>query len=367
MGLPFAFWINPVPAGAASTTFDFSVDTTKTDGGSSSTTQFRIPFYQFGAVPNCVVDWGDGNSDTITTHNQAEAIHTYATSGIYNIEIDGVIGSWRFDGSTDEKKLLSISNWGSFNFDKNRAFYNCSNLTTISATDIPTISTGSLQQTFQSCTKLTNFNVDGWDVSGVTSTKQMFISCGLLTTVNCENWNVGLVTTTEEMFKNCSDLITLDLSNWNVTSIINMRNTFYRNYDLTSIGDVTSWDINDNVDFRGTFEDCRILADLDVTAWDIGSVTRVDRMFYNADAFDNSLANWDIDQITIYNSFMQNATGLSTANYDATLISWAAQTPTSGVTPNFGGSQYTLGGAGETARDVLINTYGWTITDGGGI
>tara|TARA_R110002074_G_scaffold373260_3_gene549153 strand:- start:10035 stop:11135 length:1101 start_codon:yes stop_codon:yes gene_type:complete len=366
MGLPFAFWKS---SAVASTTFDFSVDTTKTDGGSSSNTQFRIPFYQYGNAPNCTVDWGDGNSDTITTYNQAEATHTYATSGIYDIKIDGVIGSWRFNGSTatDEKKLLSISNWGIFNFDKNRAFYNCTNLTTISATDIPVITTGSLQQTFQSCAKLTNFNVDGWDVSGVTNLRLMFTSCSLLTTVNCENWNVGLVTRMDEMFKNCKDLITLDLSNWNTANVVNMRDTFYRNYDLTSIGDVSSLDVSGNVDFKGTFEDCRVLADLDASNWNLGSATRVDRMFYNADFFNNSLANWDINQITNFNSFMQNASGLSTANYDATLISWAGQTPSINESPNFGGSQYTLGGTAEAARNTLVSTYGWTITDGGGI
>tara|TARA_R110000765_G_scaffold102311_1_gene191135 strand:- start:1130 stop:2224 length:1095 start_codon:yes stop_codon:yes gene_type:complete len=364
MGLPFAFWKS---SATASTTFDFSVDTTKTDGGSTSTTQFRLPFNQYGTAPNCTVDWGDGNSDTITTYNQAEATHTYATSGIYDIKIDGVIGSFTFQAgtSTDEKKLISISNWGGFSLGGSR-FRNCSNLTTISATDMPIFGT-SLRRTFAGCNKLTSFNVDGWDVSTVTDFREMFAACSLLTTLNCENWNVGLVTRMDEMFKNCQDLITLDLSNWNTTNVVNMRDTFYRNYDLTSIGDVTSWDINDNVDFKGTFEDCRVLADLDVTAWDIGSVTRIDRMFYNADAFDNSLANWDIDQITNFNSFMQNATGLSTANYDATLISWAAQTPTSGVSPNFGGSQYTLGGTAEAARNTLVSTYGWTITDGGGI
>ena len=50
------------------------------------------------------------------------------------------------------------------------------------------------------------------------------------------------------------------------------------------------------------------------------------------------------------------------------LLVGPAQTPLlNGLTPNFGGSQYTLGGAAESARNTLINTYGWTITDGGGI
>ena len=56
---------------------------------------------------------------------------------------------------------------------------------------------------------------------------------------------------------------------------------------------------------------------------------------------------------------------MSTANYDATLISWAAQTPQSNININFGGSQYSY--EAVAARNTLINTYNWTITDGGGI
>jgi len=39
--------------------------------------------------------------------------------------------------------------------------------------------------------------------------------------------------------------------------------------------------------------------------------------------------------------------------------------PQSNMSVHFGNSQYTAGGAAEAARTSLINTYGWTITDGG--
>jgi hypothetical protein len=77
-----------------------------------------------------------------------------------------------------------------------------------------------------------------------------------------------------------------------------------------------------------------------------------------------SLANWTPVSMTAANSFMLNNSAMSTANYDATLISWAAQSLQSNVNINFGNAQYTLGGAAEAARNTLINTYSWTITDG---
>jgi len=53
------------------------------------------------------------------------------------------------------------------------------------------------------------------------------------------------------------------------------------------------------------------------------------------------------------------------ATLQAAFPSGAGYTPT--ISINFGGSQYTTGGAGETARTSLISTFGWTISDGGGV
>ena len=36
---------------------------------------------------NFKVYWGDGTSDIITTYNQAETLHQYASTGIYEIRI----------------------------------------------------------------------------------------------------------------------------------------------------------------------------------------------------------------------------------------------------------------------------------------
>ena len=59
---------------------------------------------------------------------------------------------------------------------------------------------------------------------------------------------------------------------------------------------------------------------------------------------------------------------MTTANYDALLVSWEGQAPNSGLgNVSFGESEFTLGSAAETARDSLETTYTWTITDGGGI
>ena len=79
------------------------------------------------------------------------------------------------------------------------------------------------------------------------------------------------------------------------------------------------------------------------------------------------LSGLDVTSLTTASSMMLG-TDMSTANYDATLIAWEAQTLQTGVTVDFGGSIYTSGGAAEAARDSLTNlgTNAWEVTDGGG-
>ena len=86
-------------------------------------------------------------------------------------------------------------------------------------------------------------------------------------------------------------------------------------------------------------------------------------MFYNCDLFDQSLAAWSIGNVTNFTNFMQNATGLSTSNYDATLIAWALQPLNTGLSINFGGSQFTE--SAYASRFSLIEDDSWTIVDGG--
>ena len=63
---------------------------------------------------------------------------------------------------------------------------------------------------------------------------------------------------------------------------------------------------------------------------------------------------------------------LSTSNYDALLVKWGSQASSIAASTNgnlqnvnMGTSTYTAGSAAATARNTLVNTYGWSITDGG--
>lgn len=314
----------------------------KTDNaGVSASNQITLPLISSG-VHNFAVDWGDGTSDEITSYNQPEVTHTYSVAGEYEVTIDGEYNAFRFNNGGDRLKLLEIKNFGvSQVYDLYVSYRGCSNLT-ITATDIWNLSTTANIPflCFQSCTSLTTIQgIESLDFKNINSTYGMFNSC---TNFNqpLNNLNVSGITNMRLMFAN-SRAFDQPLNNWNTSNVTDMGSLFSQ-----------SMSFNQPLD-----------------NWDTSNVTNMSQMFYGAFipqpmAFDQSLASWNITSVTnMTNMFLGMA--LSTANYDATLIGWASQAVQSNVPFHGGNSKYTAGGAAETARDTLINTYGWTITDGG--
>jgi hypothetical protein len=91
-------------------------------------------------------------------------------------------------------------------------------------------------------------------------------------------------------------------------------------------------------------------------------VTNMSYMFHNASAFNQNLGAWKVGALTAATHMFAGVT-LSTANYDALLQGWSAQTLHSGVAFSAGNSQYC---AGKPARTTLTSApNSWVITDGG--
>ena len=288
--------------------FEFSVKTN--NSGVSTSTQFRMPLTTSTGL-DFDVDWGDGTVENITNHTLA--IHDYGTAGTYTIKVTGSILGWQFNDGGDKQKLLNISKFGALNISVSRAFYGCSNMTS-NATDRPKITQSNLERTFQNCPNFNN-NISNWNMSDVT--------------------NLGL------FFGGCSNF-NQDISNWDISNVTNLFGCFFNCTNFNQ----------------------------DIGSWNTSKVTLLSNFaigcFRGCTNFNQDLSNWDINQVTDFDNFMLGVT-LSTANYDALLVAWEAQAPLTGKSINFGGSKYTLLSAAATARASLIATYGWTITDGGGI
>lgn len=192
--------------------FRFRIDTR--NAGATGTDQIKLPLISTGTY-SFDVDWGDGSTDTITSYNQAEATHTYASAGIYTIECTGVFikPDW-FSGSGDPLKLIEVGNWGGTNLTINNlfSFRGCTNMT-CTATDSPTLS-GDISGCFYQCSSIVN-GIANWDFSNVTSAQFFALSATLLND---------------------------DISSWDVTSCTNFGSAFtgtamsQANYDALLIG-----------------------------------------------------------------------------------------------------------------------------------
>ena len=310
--------------------FVFTIDTENTSSGSSLNTQFMMPLVSSGSY-NATVNWGDGSSDTITSYNQQEVTHTYTSAGQYEISIEGTLQGWQFNNAGDKLKMLDVKQWGVLDLSTNAAFRGCFNLDA-SATDAPTISTTDLRQTFQYCYSFNGY-VNDWNTTNVTNLFAVFFSCYTFNQP-LNSWDVSSVTNLSQSFRECF-VFDQDLNSWDTSNVENMSQTFYNCSQ-----------------FNG-----------DIYNWDTTNVERMDLMFRDCDLFDQSLAAWNIENVTNFTNFMQNASGLSTSNYDATLIAWQAGGHDNDISINFGGSQFTE--SAYAARFSLIEDDGWTIVDGG--
>jgi len=310
--------------------FVFTIDTENTSSGSSLNTQFMMPLVSGGSY-NAVVNWGDGSSDTITSYNQQEVTHTYSSAGQYEISIEGTLQGWQFNNAGDKLKMLDVKQWGVLDLSTERAFYGCTNLDA-SATDAPTVTSTTFQFMFRECT---NFNgaIGNWDISTVTNLKDCFLNSSTFNKP-LNTWNVSNITSMISVFNGCTSF-DQDLNSWDTSNVERMDYMFLNCSQ-----------------FNG-----------DIYSWDTTNVENMQQMFYNCDLFDQSLAAWNIENVTNFSSFMQNASGLSTSNYDATLIAWQAGGHDNDISINFGGSQFTE--SAYAARFSLINDDGWTIVDGG--
>ena len=156
--------------------WSFSINTSNLTNGSTTASQFKLPLTSDGTY-DLDVDWGDNTTDTITTYNQSEVTHTYATAGSYNVKCtpnNSTLIDILFNAGGDRNKIIDISQWGSVEFKNAAVFFNC-NYLDVSATDAPAINTNNLSNLFRGCFSF-NGAINHWDISGVTQLNNCFES-----------------------------------------------------------------------------------------------------------------------------------------------------------------------------------------------
>ncbi len=199
-----------------------------------------------------------------------------------------------------------------------------------------------------------NQDIGGWDTSNVTDMGGMF-SFAHSFNQDIGNWNTSNVTNMSGMFSNSG--FDQDIGGWDTSSVTAMSVMF----EASPFNqDISGWDTS-NVTHMGSMFSAAHAFNQDISGWDTGNVTNMSYMFEMASSFDQDIGSWDVSSLTDATGMFDDVT-LSTANYDALLNGWNAQTLQNGVTFSGGNSTYCTG---EVSRDEMINSDGWTITDGG--
>ena len=162
-------------------------------------------------------------------------------------------------------------------------------------------------------------------------------------------------------FRGCSNLTYTATDMPDLNSVTNMSNMF--NSCSIFDGSIGGWNTSNITNMNRMFAAARKF-NQPLTNWNTAKVTDMRSMFASASAFDQDLSVFKLDGAisnTIQN--MLDNSGLSVANYDATLTGWLSQNKT-GLTLGAAGLNYC---ASEANRTTLItptasNGKGWNIT-----
>ena len=268
-------------------------NTALVDLGSSSSRQIHLPLVYKGSY-NFTVDWGDGTIDHITSFDQGEVTHTYATEGTYTLVISGELDGWAFDLEGDCMKLLEVAQWGNLKLgDTGRYFRGCSNLV-VTATDVPDLSgMTTLDRTFSYCSSLgTTGNLDSWDVSGIKNMNYMFFNA---TSFNQDlgSWNTSSVTSMVGMFSQASSFNGV-IENWDTSSVMSMYSMFHGAANFNQL--IDDWDTSRVTDMSRMFYGASSF-NKPIGAWDTSYVLDMWDMFADATRFNQPIGMWDVSNV----------------------------------------------------------------------
>ncbi|WP_305982873.1 BspA family leucine-rich repeat surface protein [Roseivirga thermotolerans] len=301
---------------------------------------------------------------------------------------NGDITGWNVSSVTDMSNMFDdakafnqdIDGWNVSNVTRMNAMFNDADAFNqdLNSWDVSKVET--FQAMFQNNDAF-NGNISNWDVSNATKLERMFEDAHAFNQ-DIGNWQPTNAENLTAMFRDARSF-NQDISSWRFPNADRLNQMFYEAAAFNQ--DISSWETGNIVDMSSMFENAESF-NQNIGNWDVSSVTNFGSMFRGASAFNQNISGWNLttgdNGITSMNNLFENATafdqdlsawdisgvrslnsifshsGMSVANYDATLIGWAAQQLQSDV--NFGveGLQYC---AGTAARQSLIDNFNWTI------
>jgi surface protein len=344
--------------------------------------QVSVPIQ--GSSPNVVIDWGDGSNEAHTT--TGFKTHTYAIPGIYVVQISGTMRALNYgtasSASNNKLKLVRCLSFGNLGLTSlANAFHSCSNF--IHCPEILPVGVTTTNTMFFECSQFNDPNISQWNTGNVTNMSFMFYKA-LLFNQPIGSWNTSKVTNMNSIFLQAVSF-NQPIGSWNTQNVINMTRMFDQATSFNQpIGDwntakvtamsfmftvatsfnqpIGDWDVS-KVTTMGFMFYKATSFNQPIGSWNTSLVQNLSYMFNSADSFSQDISSWDIRNVTAM-TFMFTLSNWGTSNYDAALIAWSQLiSPQSNVSWAVGANKYSS--AAASARNVLVSTYNWSISDGG--
>ena len=273
---------------------------------------YNTALTKFWAVENntLVVYYGYNKAvDVLPTFNSEFTDYTYATEvgydkntrKVYTFETDFTSMNMRstalvdvfylntksmssqsgFFSGASNLETVDLTGWDSSRISSFTTFFkNCSKLRTITGiNDIDTSSVTTLYQMFDNCSSLETLDLSKWDVSNVTNMSGTFSACSSLTALNLKGWNPKLTTATS-IFRDCSSLTSIvGLNTFDVSGSTSFASMFNGCSSLETIPGLSSWNTVALKTLTSTFANCTSLLSLDISGWNLESVTTTSVIF----------------------------------------------------------------------------------------
>ncbi|MBR4462371.1 MAG: BspA family leucine-rich repeat surface protein [Erysipelotrichaceae bacterium] len=172
--------------------------------------------------------------------------------------------------AADTIRPESMQNW----------FYGCSNLTSFSFFDFDTTETVSMIQLFGECSNLTSGALDLQNLKTDSLKKMngMFRGCESLTSLDLSRIDTSHVEMMPQLFYNCVNLTDLNISNFDTSNVTDMSCMFKGCRSLEQL-DVTHFDTSKVISIYGMFADCALLTSLDLSHFDTSNVQYMYEVF----------------------------------------------------------------------------------------